>query len=156
MSGQARKRAGSSVRMVLLLAMSFVAGCGDDSTGPDDSLSSFVGDWEATSLVLTSVADPSMSPDLIAIGGTFTLNVQPSGLYTAIFLYAGQNGTELGTISVAGNTITFHVTAPAPATYSSTFAFNGNTLVLDGDSSFDFDLDGTAEPAIAHFVLVPR
>jgi hypothetical protein len=68
------RRAGWVVTALLLLA-----GCGgSDSFGPNTSLSEFIGDWEATALVLTSPFTASASADLIALGSTFNLNVQPS------------------------------------------------------------------------------
>lgn len=63
----------------VVTALLLLAGCGgSDSAGPNDLLSEFIGDWEATALVLTSPVTASASADLIALGSTFNLNVQPS------------------------------------------------------------------------------
>jgi len=128
-------------------------GCGGDATGPDVGIAQFVGSWRATKLTLTSVANPEISPDIIALGAQFTLDVQPSGQYTAILIYSGQAGTEIGTITVSGNTVTLNREFPSPSTTTAVYAISGNQLTLDGDTEFDFNLDGTAEAARAHFEL---
>jgi hypothetical protein len=115
-----------------------------------------VGSWDATGLVLTSVANPQVRPDLIALGASFRLNIQPSGQYTAILLYAQQSSTEIGILSVSGNAVTMKRDFPSRSTSAAVFALVGNRMTLDGDSEFDFNLDGTPEPALAHFELIRR
>ena len=93
--------------------------CRGNPSGPDPALEPFVGEWNATSLVLTSVANPQVHPDLIALGAAFKLDVQPSGQYTAILIYALQASTEIGTITVSGNTVTFNRDFPTRSTSAS-------------------------------------
>lgn len=136
-----------------------LGGCGgSDPVTADPAVEPFVGDWAATSLVLTSVANPDVHPDLIALGSTFTINVQPSGQYTAILLYAGQSQTEIGHITVSGNSVTLHPEIPPDGvSATSTYSFpDADHLVLDGDTEFDFNLDGTSEAATAHFELARK
>ena len=38
-----------------------------------------VGDWIAESMVVTSLINPDVSPDIVQFGAAFTLTVQPSG-----------------------------------------------------------------------------
>jgi hypothetical protein len=56
---------------------------------------------------------------------------------------------------VQGSTLTLDPTTgpPAPSTYH--FA-TPDSLILDGATEFDFNLDGTDEPAHAHTELVRR
>jgi len=137
------------------MAVAFlVAGCGDDVAGPDPALAPLVGAWTATKLVLTSVANPEVAPDLIALGADFKLDIQPSGQYTAILIYAGQASTEIGIVSVSGNTVTLARDFPTASTSTAVYALSGDQLTLDGDTEFDFNLDGTSEPARVHFELV--
>jgi len=128
-------------------------GCsGSDGVQPDPSVAPFVGDWLATSMVLTSAANPDVHPDLIAFGATFSVNVQPSGQYTAILLYAGQARTEIGQLAVSAGSVTLRPSYPSgaqPATSSYSFS-DADHFVLDGDTEFDFNLDGTPEAATAH------
>lgn len=146
------------IRGMVLLAAFLATSCsGDKATAPDSAVTPFVGDWTAESMVLTNKANPDVHPDLIAVGATFTIDVQESGQYTAILLYASQASTEIGTLDVSGQTVTLHQTFPSPSTTAAVFSFQGEDhLTLDGDSEFDFNLDGTAEPALAHIVLVRK
>jgi len=138
------------------LATLLLAACGENPTGPDPALGLLVGEWNAKSLVLTSVANPQVHPDLIALGAAFKLDVQPSGQYTAILVYAQQASTEIGTITVSGNTMTLNRDFPTRSTSAAVFRISGNTLTMDGDTEFDFNLDGTPEDALAHFELERR
>lgn len=108
-------------------------------------------------MVLTSKANPEIAPDLVAEGAQFDLNVQPSGQYTAILTYMQSTATEIGILSVSGNTVVMEPSFPPDAeTSSATFQVSSSQLTLDGDSEFDFNLDGTPEPAQAHIVLQKR
>jgi hypothetical protein len=140
---------------VVAASLLFV-GCGSDAAGPDPTLQPFVGDWDATKLVLTSVANPQVKPDLIALGASFRLNVQPSGQYTAVLIYAQQASTEIGWLSVSGNTVTMARDFPTRSRSNAVFVISGSRLTLDGDTEFDFNLDGTPEAAVAHFELSKR
>ena len=87
---------------VIALAVA-LSSCGDDDAlAPDPSLAPFVGDWRAASLVVASPVAPDLSVDLIELGSSFDLNIQPSGHYTAILVFAGQGQTEIGQISLSG------------------------------------------------------
>ena len=124
--------------------------------GPDPSLAHLVGEWSATELLLTSVVNPDVALELIGLGAAFKLHVQPSGQYTAVLLYAMQSSTEIGRLSVSGNTLTLNRDFPSPSVSVSVYALSGETLTMDGDTRFDFNLDGTSEDARAHFVLVRK
>jgi hypothetical protein len=141
---------------VLLLAAVLAAACSNKGVTADPAVAPFVGDWAADSLVLTSEADPQIAPDLIALGATFTLNVQPSGQYTAILLYSGQSQTEIGKVEVSGQTVTLRRTYPSASITAGTYSFNGDHLVIDGETQFDFNLDGTLEPALLLLDLVKK
>ncbi|MFQ5537305.1 MAG: hypothetical protein ACE5GJ_07615 [Gemmatimonadota bacterium] len=142
---------------VWIVAVLFLAACGSDDSPsePDSELSALVGDWEATTLELTNTANPAVVVDLIEQGATFTLNVQPSGQYTAILIFSQQAQTEIGQLTVSGATVTLQPEYPSglPPT-TATYTLEGGRLTLDGDTEFDFNLDGTPEAARSHIVLV--
>ncbi len=148
------RRPKTRCRTRLLLTTLALAACGTDPVGPDPAIAPFVGDWEATKMVVTSLANPEVSLDLIEFGATFTVNIQPSGQYTAILIYTQQASTEIGTISVSGNTLTLHRDFPSASTSASIYALSGDSLTLDGETEFDFNLDGTPEAAVAHIELL--
>tara|TARA_B100000949_G_scaffold81338_1_gene72775 strand:+ start:622 stop:1074 length:453 start_codon:yes stop_codon:yes gene_type:complete len=145
------------VKGLSLLSLSFL-GCGDPvPTGPDPLIEPFVGDWAATAFVLTSSVSDQVSIDLIQLGGTFDLNIQPSGSYTAILVYAGLGQTEIGTISVTATTVALNREFPTRENEISTYQFVGDSvLILDGDTEFDLDFDGQADPTLAHFELLRK
>ncbi len=152
----ARPRARNGFGLALLLA---VAACGGSSPSdvatPDPAVEPFVGDWDATEFVVTSVADEGTFFDLIDATGLFTLNVQPSGAYTATLFIPDemqQPSVENGTLSVVGAAIRLNPAQGASAT--SAYEFDGpDVLILDGPTEFDFNFDGTSEPATLHVVL---
>jgi hypothetical protein len=147
---------GGMSRLALAVLVVVLSACGDKDTvvAPDPSMAPLVGDWTATALVVTSVANPDVEVDIIALGAAFSLNIQPSGQYTAILLYAGQSQTEIGKMSVSGNVLTLTTSYPEVTTSTAIFALQGDQLTMDADTEFDFNLDGTSEPALAHFELV--
>ena len=105
--------------------------------------------------MLASPGAPDISVDLIDIGSSFVLNIQPSGHYTAILVFASQGQTEIGQISLSGaSTVILEHELSTPSRNVSTFMFEGpDRLILEGDTEFDFNLDGLAEPALSRFVL---
>ena len=143
-------------RLALAGVVVLAAACSKKDTvvAPDPSVAPLVGTWAATSVVVTSVANPDISPDIIELGATFSLDIQPSGQYTAILLYEGLSQTEIGQISVSGNVLTLTTSYPEVTTSTALFVLEGDHLTMDGDTEFDFNLDGTSEPALAHFELV--
>ncbi|MEJ2203084.1 MAG: hypothetical protein P8170_03140 [Gemmatimonadota bacterium] len=130
-------------------------GGGDDpiDVEPDPAIAPFVGNWTALAMVVTSVANPDVSPDLIEEGATFSLNVQASGQYTANLIFLQQVSTEIGFISVSGSTVTLKREFPSPSTSTATYEFQGSLLTLDGPTEFDFNLDGEPEAAEGHIEL---
>ena len=143
-------------RTIALLAL--MAGCaGDGAVGPNDSLASLVGDWQADRFVVTNKANPAQSPELIHdVGAQFSLNVQPSGQYTAILAYQGTPITEIGVMDVDKTEVVFHVSYPVAETTRSRYTVSATRLTLDGDTQFDFNGDGKGDPATAHIELKKR
>lgn len=139
--------------LVLVVVLATACGSSDKVLDPDPLVSPLVGDWSATAMVLTSVANPDIHPDLISLGATFTINVQPSGQYTAILIYAEQASTEIGFLSVSGNVVTMTRSFPNTETTTAVYVLAGSKLTLDGDTRFDFNLDGSPEDALGHFEL---
>jgi hypothetical protein len=138
------------LRALIPALLPLAVACGsDDSVEPDPELSELVGDWDATTMVFTSVDQPSVSVDIIDIGATFFLNVQPSGSYTSSLAYQGLTATELGRLEIRGDRLLFFVeVAPTgPRVDTATFELVGDRLDLDGRTIFDFDLNGIGEDA---------
>jgi hypothetical protein len=153
MTWNGMRKGGTRLALAWMVALVAACGAGDDPVKPDPEVSPLVGDWSATTMVISSVANPDLKVDILEQGATFDLNVQPSGQYTAILIYAGQASTEIGILSVSGNVVTMSRSFPNAETTTALYSLSGNQLTLDGDTEFDFNLDGTADAATAHIVL---
>jgi hypothetical protein len=133
----------------LFLSMS----CSDSGTEAGKELAPLVGTWRAEVLRISNKANPSQTFDLIQEGGEFTLSILASAQYVATLRVFGQPAVEMGTFRVSGNGFTITPTSHDGPPTSGTWRFQGETLVLDGDTEFDFNQDGTRKPASAHFQL---
>lgn len=143
----------------MCLALS-VVGCGGDPdpiVGPEPAVAQFVGTWEADVFTVTNDADPTVVADLL-IEGSFDINIQPSGLYTATLVFGGLTPfVEIGQLSVTGAFVTLRPNGPNPCPGSSEYVFSGaNRFSLTGPTCFDFNLDGEDEDAEAHIELQRR
>ncbi len=131
-------------------------GCGNDSTGPDLNPSFMVGDWLADSVVVTSEADPAVVVNLTALGLVFTLLVEPSGRYTSITSGFGFPGSEIGDLTVDGIHVVFMPRSPPGEDLLAVWELVGDSVILESETEFDFDLDGTNEAATLRQVLIPK
>ena len=136
----------------------FASGCGgdDDSTGPQLNPDFMVGEWIAESMVVTSKVNPEIAPDITDFGATFTLSVQPSGRYLAILSGFGQSSSESGVLTVEGQYVIFMRQLPSPEESRALWERAGSSVILKGDTNFDFNLDGTMEEATLRTEIVPR
>jgi hypothetical protein len=141
-----------------LLLVVVVLGCSNGGAiTANASIADLVGDWQATRFQVTNKANPAQAPELIHdLGAQFTLDIQPSGQYTAILAYQGTPITELGTLTIDQGTLVFDVTYPASDTNRSRLTLSGRHMTLDGDTEFDFNNDGKPDPATAHIELDKR
>jgi hypothetical protein len=140
----------------MLLLVVAVACSGSDAVQPDPTVAQFVGTWDGTVFTVTSDGDPATVVDVLSLGA-FHIIVEPSGQYTATLAILGV-APEIGQLTVVGSTIVLDPTTPATApSATSTYAFTADDyLVLDGPTEFDFNFDGTDEPAQAHIELQRR
>lgn len=153
------RRTGRTVKWAAAVVAAAVAlgACGGSSTElpPDPpDVEPFVGTWDAQVFRVTSDADTSIVADLIEIGGDFTLNVQPSGQYTAQLSFTVTDSlgiqpfVEIGEMSVSNGFVTLRPTVPPGSPASSAFTFvREDYLRLQGPTEFDFNLDEEPDPA---------
>ncbi len=139
----------SSLGVALFVAVA--VGCSGDSTGVASS-SEFVGDWLASSYVVTNIANTSQSEDLTALGMTLSITFTET-TYSGTASFPGEV-TEVfsGTYTIEGNQLTLNETGKLE-TDTMTYALVGDTMTLSGlDEQHDFDDDGVEDPA--SFVMV--
>lgn len=166
LTGTSRRRPlRRSVRFASVAVAAVLATCGGDDPGlvepePDPEVEPFVGTWDADVYTITSVEDTTVVADIIEIGGSFTLNVQPSGTYTATLVFSDGESTltfvEIGQLSVSDDFITLAPSQPPgdPSTASYTF-LDADHLRLEGPTEFDFNFDDQPEQAEA-FIEIRR
>lgn len=142
----------SSLGVALFVAVA--VGCSDsgNSTGVA-SASDFVGDWLATSYVVTNIANTSQSQDLTALGMTLSITFTET-TYSGTANFTGEaTETFSGTYTIDGNQLTLNETGKLE-TDTMTYALSGNTMTLSGlDDQYDFDGDGVEDPASWVMVL---
>ena len=142
----------SSLGVALLLAVAVGCSDSDNSTGPA-SPSDFVGDWLASSYVVTNIANTSQSEDLTALGMTLSLTFTET-TYSGTASFPGEvTETFSGTYTISGNQLTLNDTGEGTPEIM-TYTLSANTLTLSGDDEqYDFDDDGQDEPATFTTVL---
>ena len=120
------------------LALILMSACTEATGGigvePDD----LAGTWMATSFVLTSVADNTVSIDLVAEeGAVVTLVLRADGTYTFTFVSDEEpTENEAGTYTVSGSTLT--VTPTDLDVETMTISRDGDTMTLTLADVFDF------------------
>ena len=150
----------SAVALILMAACTDATGVGvephdlADATGvqPD----ALAGTWTSTSLIITSVADPTVSMDLVAEEGALvTLVLGADGTYTFTFVSTVEpTENETGTYTVSGSTMT--VTPVTPAGLEPevmTIARVGDTLTLTLDDEIVFTPGANAAAAVLVVIL---
>jgi len=148
--------AGPRRRVLAALAvLTLVAACGDPVVPPTPTeIEPFVGLWDAEVFAVTSDEDTTVVADLM-VNGDFTINIEPSGTYTATLTFGGIPIPEIGQLSVGNGFITLRPNGGDPAT--SAYVFQGpDYLVLDGPTEFDFNQDLIPDPAQAHIEIRRR
>ncbi len=146
----------SSLGAALLVAVA--AGCSDsgDSTGPVASPSEFVGDWLASSYVVTNIANTAETADLIVQGLTLSITFTET-TYSGTAAFTGEpTETFSGTYTISGNQLTLNETGKGTPELM-TYTLSGNAMTLAGsDEEYDFDNDGVEDPATFTMLLAKQ
>ena len=130
------------------------AGCGSDSTGAN-GLPNIVGTWHASSAVVTSVANPATSSNLIALGASLQVVFNANLTYTSTVTIPGQAAdVSNGTYVETATTLSLHDAVNPADVVTFSLAVNGAALVLTGGSPFTFDFGAGDVPARFDLTLV--
>ncbi len=129
------------------LALIVMTAC-SDSTGVETA--DLEGTWEAQSMVVSSVADPTMTIDLIALGSAVSVMFAADGTYIVTFTGEGENGNDVGTYSVSGNTLTLVETFEGQVQEPEEIGIvlNGNNLTLTISETWYFGESEVEEAAV--------
>ena len=130
-------------------------GCSDATSVQDPA--DLAGTWNATSFLWTSDADASVTFELIGEGGSFQLVIASDGSFTGAFTMGSEVDAFSGTIAISGSNIIITDTEDPNDPSTMGFELNGNTLTMTSDDDeFDFDDNGTEDPASSLMVLVKQ
>ncbi len=147
-----------SARLLFLLLLSSAVafgGCdnltGDGKGGP---LAELAGVWLATHYVMTNPANTLQSVDLIAEGEWVSIMIDSDGGFTYSEYEAGMPpSTDEGLVTVEGDTLWVAIAGESEP-YLLRYELSGDLLTLRTDQEeWDFDNDGTAEPARAVYTF---
>ena len=136
---------------ILLLAAAASA-CGD-STGLDTN--DLTGTWVATVWELTNPAVADQSVDMLAAGGSWTIMFNSDSTFTSTILDPGETipDVDTGTYEVVGSVLTIAESGSGSPTPFQAVR-DGNTLTLtSSDGDYDWDDNGTDDPANERIVL---
>ena len=146
----------NSIRTLLLVGVvgGLGAGCSEDSTGTSLNI---VGSWHATSAVVTEVANPANTANLIALGATVQIVFNANLTYSSTFTFPGQGAqTSTGTYVLTATQLTMQDDqASGGEVITFAIAQSGGTLLLTGGTPFDFDF-GAGEVASKLDVTLAR
>ncbi|MEO1012903.1 MAG: hypothetical protein AAFX53_16510 [Bacteroidota bacterium] len=139
--------------------------CSEEGEGPDCSLqgtnlsiSDISGNWNANSAVFGLAADgPVGEIDVVADGGSVTLNIQSGGRFTLNISQPGEpSDISPGSLCFDEDLLVVNFDEDGPDEYEFfgiQFNSSTNTLTIEGPTTFDFDGDGQLEPVRVLLVL---
>lgn len=126
----------------LSAVLALTVGCSDGNpTTPTDPLAAITGAWRIQTWELRDVNNPTNRVDRIEAGFGGTLTVSASGAFTVSLTFLGQPGTgsQTGTLTIHGNTLTLH-TADGDGLLR--FSIGTGTMTWETLEPEVFDMDG--------------
>jgi hypothetical protein len=142
----------SVIRAISILGLAVAAGCGD-STGVQPA--DLEGTWRVTDLVYTGVVGDVRVDVIVDFTATAVIVIEADGAFQMTITIGGDNDGDSGTLTVTGNEIEMDFGGQLA---SGTIARDGETVTIELDSGveFDFDQNGTDDPAMAQLVMVKQ
>ena len=118
-----------------------------------------VGIWDATKFEFEeTTGDPVVTADLITMNTTVTVTVNENGTYqVAITFLDNEPEVETGTWTLEGGNLLILTATGESVGEEFEVSLSGTTLTLrSSDLVFDFDEDGTDEPALFEGIFEKR
>ncbi|UCG75814.1 MAG: hypothetical protein JSV95_00315 [Gemmatimonadota bacterium] len=161
MSGFATCRFKRLVAVIPLAAVALLPGCGDISEFIKPITPAEIsGEWRATDFVVTNPSDPTQSFDALAEGFSLFLRFSIDGDFQSIIQYPGvPDAVDTGTYEIVDDFILVVPDVPPPDTVHFAYEFQTSKTafsltLLSDDWTFDFDGDGTEEPALLFTIVI--
>ncbi|WP_222983810.1 hypothetical protein [Flagellimonas meishanensis] len=139
--------------IALLLLLFFVLSCSDDDgtslEGTDISISDIQGNWNAIRAIFGLAGEgPVVEFDVLEEGGSATLAIQANGRFTLTLNIPGEGvDTITGQMSFDEDLLVVEFDDSPGESEFFGIQSTATTLSINGPAEFDFDGDGTDEPA---------
>jgi hypothetical protein len=132
----------SRMWVIAPLVGALAVACGEDIVVED-----LIGTWNATEFVFSNFEDPVTDVDVIDLGGEVTIIIRADNTYTVQLELPGAEPEEVdGEWVLNGDVLTFDEGTADETVFN--ISLSGTTLTIHTeDLEFDFDEDGTDEPA---------
>lgn len=135
--------------LIILILVSCGSDDGPSLTGTNISISDIQGNWTATRAVFDIASTgPSMRVEVVKDGGTVTLQIQGNGRFTLTVTVMGR-APEVSTGQLGFDEDLLTVSFDDDPDDFEFFGIQNTstTLSINGPAEFDFDGNGTEEPA---------
>jgi len=141
-----------SVVMILILLIGFGGGCEDLLNQEEDNpLAALVGTWITTAHHIAKSGDTSQSVDLFAAGVRVSLEIDANGNYVHTWTNSDGSEVDSGTLTADNSTLTVNT---GTETFTLSYLLVAGILTItDSNTVWDFDDDGTDEPALEVMVF---
>jgi len=144
---------------VLPIAALLTSACGNVADIEADLTPEILsGDWEATTVQITNLANPAQTLDLLAEGGELSFRFTLDGNATQFLTLPGEEEPEVSeaTYEIDSPYLIFLADGEAQIyAYELQSTQTGNSLTLaTNDLLFDFDGDGVPDPALFAVVII--
>jgi len=115
------------------------------------------GRWVASNAIYSELADPTNRFDLIAEGFEVTMQIEENGEWALLLVRQELVGLQVGTMTVDGKLLLITTQgADSAVTEAGRVYLEGDQAaiqILGEDQEWDFDGDGTAEPAKLNLIM---
>jgi hypothetical protein len=122
-----------------------------------ETIDEIAGLWVASNAIYSELADPTNRFDLIAEGFDVTMQIEENGEWALLLIGQGFAGVQGGTMAVDGKLLLITTQgADTAVTEAGRVYLEGEQAaiqILGEDQEWDFDGDGTAEPAKLNLVM---
>lgn len=158
MEVEMKKMYGNILVILVVAAFLIIVSCSSNSTDPveqDNNPNNWalVGTWVGTGFEFVSQADTSVKADLTTYGVAYSIIINHDSTYSSTTAFLGQNMVETGNVIVTATEITISPVNGVSHSGNYTQTATGFDIVIT-DEGFDFDQDGTDEPAFLYIELV--
>lgn len=148
-----------SFNVLPVLLLTAAAACGNVADIEGDLTPEILsGDWEATTVQITNLANPAQTIDLLEQGGELAFRFTLDGNATQFLTLPGEEEPQVSeaTYEIDSPYLIFLVGDETQVfAYELQSTQTGNSLTLaTNDLEYDFDGDGSAEPALFAVVMI--